>query len=57
MNEGCTRSDGHYQLSLPFTNSEADLPNNRWLAERRLKCLKKKLQKDMFIKKTSSVTF
>ena len=23
VDEGCTRSDGHYQLSMPFTNSEA----------------------------------
>ena len=46
MDEGCTRSDGLYQLQLPFWNSEVDLPNNRWLAERRLQCLKKKLQKD-----------
>ena len=46
VDEGCTRSDGHYQLSMPFRNSEVDLPNNRWLAERRLQSLKKKLQKD-----------
>ena len=36
MDEGCKRCDGHYQLSLPSRNSEVDLPNNRWLAERRL---------------------
>ena len=46
MDEGCTRSDGHYQLLLPLRNSEVDLPNNRWLAKRRLQCLKKKMQKD-----------
>ena len=46
MDEGCTKSDVHYQLPLPFRNSEVDLPNNKWLAERRLQCLKKKLQKD-----------
>ena len=46
MDEGCTTSDGYYQLPLLFRNSEADLPNNRCLAERRLQCLKKKLQKD-----------
>ena len=46
MDEVCTRSDGHYQLPLSFRNSKVDLPNNRWLAERRLQCLKKKLQKD-----------
>ena len=46
VDEGCTRSDGHYQLSMPFRNSEVDFPNNRWLAERRLQSLKKKLQKD-----------
>ena len=29
MDEGCTRSDGHYQLPLPFRYSEVDLPNSR----------------------------
>ena len=29
MGKGCTSSDGHYQLPLPFRNSEVDLPNNR----------------------------
>ena len=29
MDEGCTRSDGHYQLPLPFRNSEVDLPNKK----------------------------
>ena len=43
------KSDGHYQLPLPFRNFEVDLANNRWLAEGRLQCLKKKLQKyEMF---------
>ena len=46
MDERCTRSDGHYQQPLPFRNSEVDLPNNRWSVERRLQCLKKKLQKE-----------
>ena len=41
MDEGCTRSDVHYQLPLPFRNSEVDLPNKRWLPERKLQCLKK----------------
>ena len=27
MDEGCARPDGHYQLPLPFRNSEVDLPN------------------------------
>ena len=46
MDDACTKSDGHYQLPLSFRNSKVDLPNNRWLAERRLQCLKEKLQKD-----------
>ena len=46
MDEEYTRFDGHYQLPLPFRNSEVDLPNGRWSAKRRLQCLKKKLQKD-----------
>ena len=32
MDEGCTRSDGHYQLPLPFRNSEFNLPKtDGWL--------------------------
>ena len=46
MDEGRTRCNGNYQLPLPFRNSEVDLPNNRWLPERRLQYLKKKLQQD-----------
>ena len=45
INEGCTRSDGHYQLPLAFRNLEID-SNNIRLTERRLQCLNKKLLKD-----------
>ena len=45
MDEVCASSDGHYQLPVLLRKSEVDLPNNRWLAERKLQCLKKKLQK------------
>ena len=38
--------DGHYELPLPLKNDEVKLPNNRILAEGRLKKLKTKLEKD-----------
>ena len=39
------KTDGHYQLPLPFKNGEPLLPNNRILAERRLSGLLKKMDK------------
>ena len=39
-------AQGHYQLPLPFRNSEVNRPINRCLGEKRLLCLIKKLQKD-----------
>ena len=38
--------DGHYQLSLPFKNSEALVPNNKSQALQRANWLKKKLERD-----------
>ena len=38
--------DGHYQVDLPWKNTDIRLPNNRVLAEKRLNLLKKRLQKD-----------
>ena len=46
MNERCSKDGDHYQLPLPFRKVNVGLPNNRWLAERRLEGLKRKLQKD-----------
>ena len=38
--------DGHYELALPWKNPPPALPKNRPLAERRLKFLKRRLEKD-----------
>ncbi len=38
--------DGHYELALPWKNPPPSLPKNKPLAERRLKFLKKRLEKD-----------
>ena len=35
--------DGHYELALPFRDEDPRMPNNRQMAERRLACLKRKL--------------
>ena len=46
MNQGCSKIGDHYVLPLPFRNTAVKLPNNGWVAEKRLQGLKKKLQKD-----------
>ena len=38
--------NGHYQLGLPWRYGTPVLPNNRYLAERRSRLLKKRLEKD-----------
>ncbi|XP_054597297.2 uncharacterized protein [Nothobranchius furzeri] len=40
------KQDGHYQMPLPFKVERPSLPNNRACAEHRLKCLRKRLQRD-----------
>ena len=46
MNEGCSRIGDHYVLPLPFRDTAVKLPNYKWVTEKRLQSLKKKLQKD-----------
>ena len=46
MNQGCSRIGDHYVLPLPFKDTRVNLPNNRWVAEKHVQSLKKKLQKD-----------
>ena len=46
MNQGCSRIEDHYVLPLPFRDTAVKLPNNRWVAEKRLQSLKKKFKKD-----------
>lgn len=38
--------DGHYEIPLPFREDLPYLPNNKSMAEQRLKHLKRKLDKD-----------
>ena len=46
MDATVTRVDGHYQLSLPWRRSPPSLQDNRDMAEKRLKGLKRRLSKD-----------
>ena len=43
------KEDGHYSIPIPF-REERTLPNNKVLAERRLACLAKKLEKNLTLK-------
>ena len=45
MENECSMENGHYVLPLPF-KSETDMPNNRYVAEKRLDYLKRKFAKD-----------
>ncbi|CAL9702135.1 unnamed protein product [Knipowitschia caucasica] len=55
------QEDGHCELLLPFKEDRPSLPNNRSCAQHRLKCLKKRFEKDkqyhkdyiMFMKETT----
>ena len=38
--------DGHFQAALPWRTDQPDLPNNKQMAERRLRSLKNRLTKD-----------
>ena len=46
MNQSFSRIGDHYVLPMPFRDTAVKLPNNRWVAEKRLKSLKKKFKKD-----------
>ena len=43
MDESCILIDGHYQVDLPLRDTELKLPNNKEMAENRLKSLQKKM--------------
>ena len=43
--------DGHYQLSLPWKYENPSLPNNRAMAVKRLDLLKRRLEKDVDLKR------
>ena len=44
MNSGVAFTDGHYQLPLPFRNSDVTMPINKVQAIRKAQSLKKKLK-------------
>jgi hypothetical protein len=46
MNGSTKLTEGHYEVALPWRKTAPRLPNNRLMAERRLKFLKKRLDKD-----------
>lgn len=41
-----TQEDGHCELPLPFKEDRPSLLNNKGCAEHRLKCLKKRFERD-----------
>ena len=41
MNETVTKTDGHYQVRLPWRNRPPSIPNNRGFTESRLCSLKR----------------
>ncbi|XP_063968669.1 uncharacterized protein LOC135157358 [Lytechinus pictus] len=50
--QGICTEDGHYQLPIPFKRRPPNLQNNRWLAQRRLESLGRKLnQSDGLLQK------
>ncbi|XP_071944674.1 uncharacterized protein [Antedon mediterranea] len=46
VEKGSTMVDGHYCVALPFKEGQVKLPNNWYLAEKRLKSLQKRLTND-----------
>jgi hypothetical protein len=49
-NETTKMIDGHYEMNIPFRDTEPKLPNNQVVAESRLSSTMKKLNKDPVIK-------
>ena len=47
MKEQSIKSDGHYELPLPFRNPNVYMPNNREQAIKRARWTKRRLQKDL----------
>lgn len=46
MEETIKLTKGHYEIALPWKNSPPRRPDNKLLAERRLKSLRKRLERD-----------
>ncbi|XP_072164399.1 uncharacterized protein [Diadema setosum] len=56
MEESASIAGGHYEVGLPWRHWPPNLPNNRYLAEARLRYLKKKLEKDDALKERYTKT-
>ncbi len=46
MDQSISTENGHYCIDLPFRNNDVIMPNNRCLAEQRLKSLKRKFSRN-----------
>ncbi|MES9904690.1 MAG: DUF1759 domain-containing protein, partial [Sedimenticola sp.] len=46
LSEGIHYQDGHYEMPLPFRDKDPSLPNNKYVAQNRLKSLRRKLEKE-----------
>ena len=46
MLEASVTADGHLEMPLPFRDKDPMLLNNRYVAEKSLECLKRRLLKD-----------
>ncbi len=46
MDQSISTENGHYCIDLPFRNNDVIMPNNRCLAEQRLKSLKRKCSRN-----------
>ncbi|KAH3693016.1 hypothetical protein DPMN_193353 [Dreissena polymorpha] len=49
-------NNDHYEVNIPWRKNPAELPNNRKMAERRLKLVKQKIEKDPFVAETYNRT-
>ena len=46
MEESVKLVDGHFQVALPWRKDPPGIPNNKPMAEKRLRSLKNRLEKD-----------
>ena len=57
MGQTCKKVDGHYELLIPFVNSDDEIPNNFFIANSRRDSLVKRLKReDCFDRYDAEVT-
>ena len=49
--ENCTLSDGHYVLPIPWKDRNDPIPNNFWVAKKRLDSLVKRLESETILER------